>query len=224
MKAVLVESRDLASGVRHFVFESADLENAAFDPGQFVSFSETIGEKRITRAYSIVSQAIKNNRFELCLNLVDEGRMSPLLFRMQPGGVIDMKGPLGGFVLKQPISDSIFIATGTGIAPIRSMLLSIPDLAAHRIILLFGARRLSGLHYWDDLKDLPIDARPTLTRPEPDWQGRSGWVQQHLEEAIGNRRDWQFYICGLKAMVDDVRARLKAMGFDRRQIAYEKFD
>ncbi len=224
MKAVLVESHDLASGVRHFVFESADLENTPFAPGQFVSFSETIGEKRITRAYSIVSPEIKDKRFELCLNLVDEGRMSPLLFRMQPGDAIEMKGPLGGFVLKQPLSDSIFIATGTGIAPIRSMLLSIPDPAAHRIVLLFGARYRHGLHYWDDLKNLPIDARPTLTRPAPDWQGRTGWVQHHLEEAIGGSRDWQFYICGMKAMVDDVRARLKAAGFDRRQIAYEKFD
>ena len=224
MNAVLVESRDLSPDVRHFVFESAELDAAKFQPGQFVSFTEAIGEKRITRAYSIVSPAIKDNRFDLCLNRVDAGRMSPLLFGMKPGDSIDMKGPLGGFVLKQPFADSIFIATGTGIAPIRSMLLSIPDPSAHRIVLLFGARFRSGLHYWDDLENLPIDARPTLTRPGPDWQGRTGWVQQHLEEAIGERRDWQFYICGLKAMVDEVRARLKAMGVDRRQIAYEKFD
>ncbi len=224
MRAELVSYRDLASGVRHFVFESAEIDGAAFQPGQFVSFSETIGEKRITRAYSIVSPAIVDHRFELCLNVVDDGRMSPLLFRMQPGESIDMKGPLGGFVLKQPVSDCIFIATGTGIAPIRSMLLSLPEPAARRHILLFGARYRSGLYYWDDLKDLPIDIWPTLTRSDADWTGRTGWVQQHLDEAIGERRDWHFYICGLKAMVDDVRARLKAMGFDRKQITYEKFD
>ena len=224
MKAVLIGWRDLSPDVRHFVFESAELDAAKFQPGQFVSFSETFGEKRITRAYSIVSPAIENNRFELCLNLVDAGRMSPLLFKMKPGDSIDMKGPLGGFVLNRPLSDSIFIATGTGIAPIRSMLLSIPDPSAHRIVLLFGARYQSGLHYWEDLKNLSIDARPTLTRPGPDWHGRTGWVQQHLEDAIGERRDWQFYMCGLKAMVDDVRSRLKATGFDRRQIAYEKYD
>jgi CDP-4-dehydro-6-deoxyglucose reductase len=45
-----------------------------------------------------------------------------------------------------------------------------------------------------------------------------------LEEAIGERRDLEIYICGLKAMVDDVRARLKQMGFDRKQIIYEKYD
>ena len=224
MRAVLIESRDLASGVRHFVFESADIEGSKFKPGQFVSFSEMIGEKRITRAYSIVSPEIRDNRFELCLNLVEDGRISPLLFGMKPGDSIDMKGPLGGFVLKEPLTDSIFIATGTGIAPIRSMLLSIPGPSAHRITLLFGARYRNGLHYLDDLKALPIDARPTLTRPDADWQGRTGWVQEHLDEVIGERRDWQFYICGLKAMVDDVRARLKAVGFERTQITYEKFD
>jgi len=224
MRAVLIESRDLASGVRHFVFESPEIDAAKFSPGQFVSFSETIGEKRITRAYSIVSPAIVNNRFELCLNLVEDGRMSPLLFGLRPGDAIEMKGPLGGFTLKEPFTDSIFIATGTGIAPVRSMLLSLPSPAAHKVILLFGARYRSGLHYWDDLKTLQIEARPTLTRPDADWQGRTGWVQQHLDEAIAGRTDWHFYICGLKAMVDDVRARLKAQGFDRKQITYEKFD
>jgi CDP-4-dehydro-6-deoxyglucose reductase len=43
-------------------------------------------------------------------------------------------------------------------------------------------------------------------------------------EAIGERRDLDIYICGLKAMVDDVRAILKAMGFDRKQIIFEKYD
>jgi len=49
-------------------------------------------------------------------------------------------------------------------------------------------------------------------------------VQAHLKAAIGNRRDLDFLICGLKPMVDDVRAILKEAGFDRKQIIYEKYD
>ncbi len=49
-------------------------------------------------------------------------------------------------------------------------------------------------------------------------------MQAHLEEALGGRRDLDVYLCGLKLMVDDVRARLKAAGFDRKQIFYEKYD
>ena len=63
-----------------------------------------------------------------------------------------------------------------------------------------------------------------MTRPELSWQGRTGRVQQHLGEAIGDRRDIEVYICGLREMVDDVRARLKAMGFERKHIIYEKYD
>jgi CDP-4-dehydro-6-deoxyglucose reductase len=46
----------------------------------------------------------------------------------------------------------------------------------------------------------------------------------HLLEAIGDRRDLDVYICGLKAMVDEVRAILKTLGFDRKQIIFEKYD
>jgi CDP-4-dehydro-6-deoxyglucose reductase len=49
-------------------------------------------------------------------------------------------------------------------------------------------------------------------------------VQEHVLEALGNRRDVDIYICGLKLMVDDMRARLKALGLDRRQIICEKYD
>ena len=65
---------------------------------------------------------------------------------------------------------------------------------------------------------------PTLSRAESSWTGRTGHVQTHLLEAIGDRRDLDVYICGLKAMVDDVRAILKGVGFDRKQIIFEKYD
>ena len=65
---------------------------------------------------------------------------------------------------------------------------------------------------------------PTLTQPGPGWTGRNGRVQAHLAEAIDGRRDIDIYLCGLRPMVDDVRQILKAMGFDRKQIRYEKYD
>jgi CDP-4-dehydro-6-deoxyglucose reductase len=65
---------------------------------------------------------------------------------------------------------------------------------------------------------------PTVTRPDELWSGRTGRVQQHLLEAIGSRRDIDVYICGLREMVDDVRAVLKCAGFDRKQIIVEKYD
>jgi CDP-4-dehydro-6-deoxyglucose reductase len=228
MKARLVETREIAPNTRHFVFESPEW-NAAFVPGQFVSVTAAIGEDEITRAYSIVSPP-NGGRFALCANLVQDGHLSPFLFALNQGDEIQFKGPYGAFTIRRPASDSIFVATGTGIAPFRSMLLS--DLEAHadrQFKLVFGVRHEYGLLYHDELAALDqrfanFEYRPTLTRPPESWTGRVGRVQQWVIEALGDRRDIDVYICGLREMVDDMRSRLKELGLDRKRIIYEKYD
>jgi NAD(P)H-flavin reductase len=63
-----------------------------------------------------------------------------------------------------------------------------------------------------------------LTRPGPQWTGATGRVQRHVMEVLGDRRDMDIYICGLKEMVNDVRALLKEKGVDRKRIIYERYD
>jgi len=84
MKARLIETYELAPQVRHFVFGVPEVETLHFKAGQFVSFNEVLGGKKITRPYSIASRP-DGNRFELCLNLVEDGIFSPFLFQMKPG-------------------------------------------------------------------------------------------------------------------------------------------
>ncbi|MGH9628776.1 MAG: ferredoxin--NADP reductase [Bryobacteraceae bacterium] len=229
LKARLIESRDIAPDVKHFVFDVPEVEQLPYIPGQFVSFSRDVGEKKITRAYSTASPP-GGNRFELCLNRVEDGLFSPFLFDMEPGETIDMKGPLGYFTLRPLHTDSILVATGTGIAPFRSMLgahlKSDPD---RRITLVHGVRYEGSLLYRAEFERMAelhanFEFRPTLSRPAPEWTGRTGHVQPHVIEALGDRHDVDVYICGLKAMVDDMRARLKAIGLDRKHIIFEKYD
>jgi len=229
MKARLIESHDIAPLVRHFVFEVPEVERLHFKPGQFVSFSEMLEGKKIIRPYSIVSLP-DGNRFELCLNLVQEGLFSPFLFALKPGDAVEMGAPLGFFVIRNPDREALFIATGTGIAPFRPMA---PDYLqnpqAKQLTLLFGIRYENSIYYRDDFDNLArrytnFRFWPTLSRPEPSWTGRTGHIQTHLLEALGDHRDLDVYICGLKAMVDDVRGILKALGFDRKQIIFEKYD
>jgi len=229
MIAKLIESREIAPRVRHFVFEAPEVNELYFVPGQFVSFTERLGDKKITRPYSIAS-APDGNRFELCLNLVEDGFFSPHLFAMKPGGTVEMSAPLGYFVLRNPGRDAVFVATGTGIAPFRSMLRAyLGQGDARELTLIFGVRYEQGLMYRNEFEQLEkqhpnFHFRATLSRPEPGWKGRTGHVQKHLLEAIGGRRDLDVYVCGLKLMVDDVRALLKSLGFDRKQIIFEKYD
>ncbi len=229
MRATLVGSRELAPEVRHFVFEVPTVKDLRFTPGQFVSFEETLGGRKITRAYSIASPP-EGNRFELCLNLVQDGTFTPYLFHMKPGDSVEMTPPLGFFTLRDPAKDALFVATGTGIAPFRSMA---PDYLKHpeakELTLLLGVRYENSIYYGEEFEALAREHSnfrfwPTLSRPEPSWNGRNGHVQLHLLEAIGDRRDMDVYVCGLKTMVDDVRGILKALGFDRKQIIVEKYD
>lgn len=224
-----MESRPIGPEVKHFVFEVPGVERFDFTPGQFVSFSETVAGRTITRAYSLAS-APSGNRFELCLNRVREGIFSPYLFDLPPGAEVEMRSPLGYFIPQEPFRDALFVATGTGIAPFRGFLQSAKVLqSTAAVTLLFGARYEEGLVYRDEFDRL-TETRPgflflpTLTRPGSYWTGRTGRVQQHLDGALAGRTALDVYICGLKEMVDEVRQMLKSRGFDRKRILYEKYD
>ncbi len=227
--ARLIDSRELAPEIRHFVFEVPEVEALDFQPGQFVSLTHSIEGKPITRAYSIASIPY-GNRFELCLNRVADGWFSPHLFSMQPGDSVALKGLLGTFHWRKPVGKSVLVATGTGIAPFRGMLQE--ELAVgneSEITLVFGARFPHGLLYREEFEELARQYPrfrfwPTLTRPDDTWTGRAGRVQPHILEALDGKTDGHVYICGMKEMVDDVRSKLKELGFDRKQIVYEKYD
>lgn len=229
MTARLVESREIASGVRHFVFELVGVASFGFVPGQFVSFTREAEDNILTRAYSLAAPP-DGKRFELCLNKVEAGRFSPYLFSLEPGEELEVTGPWGGFILREPVADTLLVAAGTGAAPFRAILLErLAKDHEHQFTLIHGTRYESGLLYRNDFESLQTAQSsfhywPTLSRPDATWTGRTGYVQQHIFESIGDRRDVNVFICGLKAMVNEVRTLLKNAGFDRRRINYEKYD
>jgi CDP-4-dehydro-6-deoxyglucose reductase len=224
-----LQYKDLSPEVRHFVFEIPEVKRIEFEPGQFVSLSGDVDGSKVTRAYSVASPPC-GNRLELCLNRVNLGLFSPHLFSLQPGDVVPMKGPLGTFTLRNPLRDSVFVATGTGVAPFRSMVLGNRLWeACHRYILIQGARYEEGILYREEFEQIArrhpnFEFWPVVSRPGSLWRGRSGYVQSHVIAALGERRDIDVYICGLREMVDGLRRKLKEMGFDRKSIIYERYD
>lgn len=231
MNAQLLCFQDHAPGLRQFRFAIPELDRFTFKPGQFISLTHPIGEKKITRAYSIASLPADDNCFEVCLNRVDDGVFTPHLFDMKPGDWIECRGPLGVFVWREPVPDAILVATGTGVVPYRSMLYDALRVrgAQQQLTLIYGTRFEQNLLYMKEFLKLEEEFPnfrflPTVTRPGENWTGATGRVLPHVLEAVGDRRDVHIYACGLKEMVDDVRDTFKELGFDRRHIVFEKYD
>jgi len=230
----LVRSVSLSTFTKHLEFEVPDKSRFGFVAGQWLSFkTNKLDGEEITRAYSIASPPAEDNRFALCLNRVQDGFMSNFLCDMEEGDVINCQGPFGDFILRPPLRDTIFIATGTGIAPFRSMLhwlLANPVRHQNKQLwLLFGSRTEQDIYYHQEFLGLSgqhsnFAYLPTLSRGASDWLGLRGYVQEHLPGIVQGRTDVHAYICGLEKMIKANRELLKGLGWDRKSILYEKYD
>ncbi len=232
--ARLVRSSALSEFTKHLEFEMKGVTRFGFVAGQWLSFKTNMPDgEEITRAYSIASPPTDDNRLALCLNRVQDGFMSNFLCDMKDGDEISCQGPFGDFILRPPMRDTIFVATGTGIAPFRSMLhwlLSDPSRhQSKQLSLIFGNRTEKDIYYHDEFLRMANDHAnfhylPTLSRGGQDWQGLRGYVQEHVPAIAQGRTDMHAYICGLDKMVKANRELLKSLAWDRKSILYEKYD
>jgi ferredoxin-NADP reductase len=216
---------------KHFEFETAAGSRFEFRPGQYISLDFDVEGDRLTRAYSIASSPHHDNRFDLCLNIVLGGQVSPSIFDLKPGDPIHFRGPFGQFVLREPPDPvSAFIATGTGIAPLRSMVQYLFQEACHsEVWLIFGVREEADILYRDEFEKLAgqhpnFHFVPTLSRPGSDWTGHTGYVQKQVERYLQGKLGFHAYVCGLKKMVNDVRRQLRTMGYGPKALSCEKYD
>jgi ferredoxin-NADP reductase len=233
-EARVLRSVPLSEFTKHLELEVNGVGHFGFVPGQWLSVKAVTPDgEEMTRAYSIASAPSGNGHFAFCLNRVEEGYMSNYLCGLEAGATVNFQGPFGSFILRPPLHDTVFIATGTGIAPFRSMLhwmLADPERHQEREFwLLFGARTKQDLYYKNEFEQLAAEHSnfhfmPTLSRAVEDWKGLRGYVQQHLGEIVGMRTDMHAYICGLDKMVKANRELLKGLGWDRTSIRYEKYD
>jgi ferredoxin-NADP reductase len=183
----------------HLEFVLPEIESFSFLPGQFISaVAFDAAGKEQTRAYSVAS-APHGNRLDLCLNRVDGGFFSNLLADLPDlplGGELQIYGPNGFFTLREPITDSILVATGTGVAPMRGFLQWLfdgPDRSNGKDIwLVYGTRYETEIYYRDEFeayaaKHPNFHYLPTLSRAQENWTGLRGYVQEHVEQIARER-------------------------------------
>lgn len=230
-QVVLVANEPLSAAVHWLRFRTADGQQWSHTPGQWVNLSFP-DEPKARRAYSIASIA-NGDQFALAVTHVPGGALSPRLCALQPGALLQVDGP-HGFFTRDDVSDqaALFVATGSGIAPIIAMLEAAVGPGAPRVplTLLFGCRTeqdiLFGerLRAWADDRVVDLALHVTLSQPAADWGGLRGYVQAHVADLVAQRPVSHVYVCGMSAMVRAVRATLKPLGLGRGQVHTERYD
>jgi len=207
-----------------------------FEPGQFLSFyipPLVPGGSPLRRVYSFSSSPhdCGRGRFQICVKIVPGGRGSNFLAALKKGDTIKFSAPYGDFVLSERRHRHVcFIATGTGIGPLKSMLLSreFAKNPPESRLLLFGARDESEILFEDLFSSHGFKIVNALTKPSSDWSGFSGRISDFLNLGqltdLINVRDTDFFLCGNGQMIHTVSNQLRGLYFvSFRQIHKEAY-
>ena len=218
---------------RHFRLVFPPGTQFDFEPGQFVNALAPSAEdptKIIKRPYSIDSPPYEKGSIDLVWKRVEGGFMTNYLWKLKEGDSLQIQGPLGRFNLRKPLPPHIvFVATGTGIAPFRSMIFQLfKDGTDRQVWLIFGNRYDTDILYNEEWKQLAarhsnFHYLPTVSRPNI-WTGEKEYVQRVLEKNFRPSKDGHLYICGLTKMINEVQETALRMGFTKDQIFFEKYD
>lgn len=204
----------------------------SFKGGQFLSIvipGAGPQGRNLRRAYSIAS-APEKNLIELCIKLVEGGPGTQYLYRLRPGDTFQSVAPYGDFVYEPKVGrHACFIATGTGIAPFRSILLSdhYKENPPASAACLLGVRTEAELLYDLEFSNLPgLKFVPAVSQPaQQDWRGYKGRVTQYLSQA-GNDFPWletEYYLCGHGGMIQEIKLFLAEKGVAKASVHQEVY-
>ncbi len=200
-----------------------------FKAGQFVMVHVPKDGKLSSKAYSICSSPSEQGFIELCLNRIPGGHFSNFLCDLKGGEILPIKGPYGKFLLNEaPKGDQLFVATGTGVAPIRSMIKHLFEKGTNLPIwLILGVRFENPILYEAEFREMAtrhpnLRFLPTVSRPK-NWTGEVGHVQDTIKKYFFEPGQKDAYLCGLPKMVDETKELLFQLGFKPEQIRTEKY-
>ena len=219
----------LAYNVRGFRLKLVEPPAMEFKAGQFVILNVPQGGKVVKRAYSIASPPHEPHAVDLCIQHVEGGAASTYCWKLKAGDPVSISGPHGAFLLKEPLDyEPVFMATGTGVAPFRSMIKHLYHRQfARDFWLLFGTRYEHGLLYESEFRSLAAVRHsfhylPTVSRPK-DWHGETGHIQQTFQKHVTDVSDKEIYVCGWLEIVKAVCKDLEALGVPKEKLHYEEW-
>ena len=220
---IITRVRDQARGVRSFDLMpegAAAKHGVSFAPGQ-VAVLAVEGE---APAYFAFASAPEDPELEVLVK--QKLGASNLIFDMREGQRIELLDVAGhGFALdEQKGKDLVFVAMGTGVAPLRSALRHVLKRKEEfgEFVVLYGARTPDDFCFRDETEsweDAGVELRQVISRPDGhDWSGPTGYVQSLLDHVLPNLQSPVALICGSPEMMEQTRDRLGQMGFAPSEI------
>ncbi len=230
LETSVVQVRDLTPSVFEATIRFKPGEQLDFKAGHYVMVKVPKEGKRINKPYSIASTSTDQAQLQFCVKRVQGGFTSNWMYTWKPRDKIQVLGPMGFFLLREDSPKTkMFIAAGSGIAPIHGMIQRLFDINwKGEIWLFFGCRNMEEVIYHDLFEQWQKEHKNfhyvlTLSRPEPGWKGLSGYVQEYVKKMVTDPSNKEAYICGLIRMVDECKRTLEAIGFAKEDILHEKF-
>lgn len=215
---IITRVRDQARGIRSFdLMPEGETERhgVRFVPGQ-VAVLSVEGE---APAYFAFAGAPDDKELEVLVK--QKMGTSNSIFNLQPGQKINLLDVAGhGFALDdQKGKDLVFVAMGTGVAPLRSALRHVLKRKGEfgQLVVLYGARTPDDFCFRDETEsweEQGVELRQVISRPDGhDWSGPTGYVQSLLDHVLVDLKSPVALICGSQEMIEQTRDRLEQMGF-----------
>ncbi|MCB5163031.1 FAD-binding oxidoreductase [Marinomonas algarum] len=186
-------------------------------PGQYIDI--TLPNK-VSRSYSMASQTPQDNAVELHIRLKPDGEGTPYIFNeLATRKMVTVEGPFGSFYLRKTKAPIIFIASGTGFAPIKAIMEQLIDLQgeaninARPVTLYWGGRSEQDL-YMSDLCERWAKAFswfkyiPVISDQKDNWSGRTGFVHRAVVEDYSALGSYEVYACGAPIVIESARRDL----------------
>ncbi len=150
--------------------------------------------------------------------------------RLAVGDTATIVAPTGGALsFVDSSKKKVMIATGTGIAPFRGMIIDRLSRDEHAPLVLYWGQRYETDIYWKEEFDLIASQHPSfswkliLSKPTDAWQGLKGHVTEYVLQNEHDMQTSEFYLCGNKGMIEEVRTKLQEQGVPQAQIKTELF-
>ena len=227
--------RDLTHDIKEVTLRLIDPDQITIKAGQYVQFVvpeyEDLDEE-VYRAYSVASPPGDATHVELEIRLVSGGICTTYVHEhLKEGDEVTINGPYGEFYLRESDSPIIFIAGGSGMAPIKSILLDMAKQQNPRPAqYFFGARSLRDLFLLDEMKGLERSIPdfafvPALSEPlaEDNWEGEIGLITDVVHKNVLDAAASEAYLCGSPGMIDACIKVLTDLGVSEDRIFYDKF-